>query len=232
MSDVKAHGHDDDVDAHDDYDIDTLEPDPDVTEPPTDAWRRRTAIEMVISGAIGLIASYVLSIDALKLAADPNAQLSCSYNSVIDCAKVASKWQAHLLGDYFPNAFLGIAAEAVVITIAVAMIGKVRFPRWFMISAEVVYSIGLLFAYWLFYEAITDIHALCPWCLLITVTTTLVWAGLTRINVREGHIRLPGRAGPWSRRFVADGYDWFVTIGVLVVFALIILFNYGSQLFE
>ena len=83
-----------------------------------------------------------------------------------------------------------------------------------------VYTVGFLFAYWLFYEALTDIHALCPWCLLITVTTTLVWAGLTRMNVREGHvIDLPGRAGPSARRFVADGNDWFVTIAVLVVLA-------------
>ena len=229
MSDVRSHGHDD-VEEYDDLDV--LDPDPDVLEPPTDAWRRRTAIEMVISGAIGLIASFVLSIDALKLAANPEANLSCSFNTVLNCATVAKSWQAHLLGDFFPNAFLGIAAEAVVITIAVAMIGNVRFPRWYMLSAQAVYTVGLLFAYWLFYEALTDIHALCPWCLLITVTTTLVWAGLTRINVRERHISLPGRAGPWARRFVADGYDWFVTIAVLVVLALIILLKYGSALFQ
>jgi uncharacterized membrane protein len=228
VSDVTTHEHDD-VDDYDDLDL--LDRDPELLEPPSDAWRRRTAIEMVISGAIGLIASFALSIDALKLAADPKASLSCSVNAVLDCAAVAKTWQAHLLGDYFPNAFLGIAAEAVVITIAVAMIGKVRFPRWYMVSAEVVYTIGFVFAYWLFYQSAFHIHAVCPWCLTITVTTTLVWAGLTRINVREGHIVLPGRAGPWARRFVADGYDWFVTIGAIVLLALIILLKYGAQLF-
>ena len=50
-----------------------VDPDPDLLEPPTQAWRARTAIEMVISGALGLLASFVLSIDALKLAADPDA---------------------------------------------------------------------------------------------------------------------------------------------------------------
>ncbi|ROS23129.1 vitamin K epoxide reductase family protein [Cellulomonas sp. PhB150] len=234
MSDVRSPGQDevDEVDEVDD-DLDVLiDDDPDLLEPPTDAWRRRTAIEMVISGALGLLASFVLSIDALKLAADPKANLGCSINAVLDCAKVADTWQAHLLGEFLPNAFLGIAAEAVVITIAVAMIGNVRFPRWYMLAAEAVYTVGFLFAYWLFYQALTDIHALCPWCLLITVTTTLVWAGLTRINIREGHIALPGKAGPAARRFVRDGYDWFVTIGLLVVVALIILVKYGSALFQ
>ena len=43
--------------------------------------------------------------------------------------------------------------------------------RWLMRAAQVGYTIGLLFAYWLFYQAYFKIGALCPWCLLITVTT-------------------------------------------------------------
>ena len=67
-----VHDPETDLDEIDDYgygDDDDL--DPELLEPPTQAWRARTAIEMVISGAIGLLASFVLSIDALKLAADP-----------------------------------------------------------------------------------------------------------------------------------------------------------------
>ena len=80
--------------------------------------------------------------------------------------------------------------------------GGVVFPRWFMLGAQAIYTLGFLFAWWLFFEAYFVIGALCPWCLLITVTTTLVWAGLTRLNVREGVITFPGRWGPAARRFV------------------------------
>ena len=80
-------------------------------------------------------------------------------------------------------AFLGLIAEPVVITIAVAALGGVRFPRWFMNAAQVVYFIGFAFAYWLFYEAYFNIGALCPWCLLVTVTTTMVFASMTRVNI-------------------------------------------------
>ena len=65
-----------------------------------------------------------------------------------------------------------------------------------MLCAQAIYTLGFLFAWWLFFEAFFVIKALCPWCLLITVTTTLVWAGLTRLNVREGVITFPGRWGP------------------------------------
>ena len=219
-----AQGTDDDID-----DFDEVDPDPDLLEPPSHAWRTRTAIEMVISGALGLLASFVLSIDAVTLAANPDANLGCSLNSVIDCKAVAQTWQAHILGEFFPNAFLGIAAEAVVITVAVAILGGVRFPRWFMLSAQAIYTVGFLFAWWLFFEAYFVIKALCPWCLLITVTTTLVWAGLTRLNVREHAINFPGRWGPSARRFVAHGNDWFVTVALIVLLAAAIVLKYGSS---
>ncbi|WP_240675346.1 vitamin K epoxide reductase family protein [Cellulomonas endophytica] len=204
------------------------DPDPDLLRPAPLAWRRRTAVEMVVSGMLGLLASFVLSVEAVTLAADPGAALACDINAVISCGKVALSDQAALFG--FPNAFLGLAAEAVVITLAVALLGGVTFPRWYMLAAQAVYTAGLVFAYWLFYEAYVNIGALCPWCLLITVTTTLVWAGLTRINVRDRHLRLPGPAGPAARRFVAAGNDWFVTVAVLVLLAAVVLVRYGPSL--
>src|SRR5690606_31813688 len=88
---------------------------------------------MLLSACISLLASFVLSIDALALAADPDAVLACDVSSTLSCGKVALSWQASLFG--FPNAFLGMVAEPVVITIAVASLGGVRFPRWFMASA-------------------------------------------------------------------------------------------------
>jgi hypothetical protein len=38
---------------------------------------------MLVSACLSLIASFVLSVDALALAADPDASLSCNINAVI-----------------------------------------------------------------------------------------------------------------------------------------------------
>ena len=95
-----------------------------------------------------------------------------------------------------------------------------------MLSAQAIYTLGLVFAWWLFGVSYFKIGALCPWCLLITATTTLVWAGLTRLNVRERVIDL----GPGARRFVANGSDWFVTIAVLLFMVTAIVVKYGSRL--
>ncbi|HWS39376.1 MAG TPA: vitamin K epoxide reductase family protein [Actinoplanes sp.] len=192
----------------------------------SDAWIFGT---MLFSACLSLLASFVLSIDAVVLAADPGTALSCDINTVISCGTVAQSWQAQLFG--FPNAFLGLVAEPVVITVAVACLGGVRFPRWFMCAAQAVYTLGVLFAYWLFYEAMFHIGALCPWCLLITVSTTLVFATLTHVNLRDGNLPLPSRwRAPLKSAIAADLDAVVVTIWLLVL-VLLVVSRYGTQLF-
>ncbi|GAA1651657.1 vitamin K epoxide reductase family protein [Actinoplanes couchii] len=192
----------------------------------SDGWIFGT---MLFSACLSLIASFVLSIDAVVLAADPGTALSCDINAVISCGTVAQSWQAQLFG--FPNAFLGLVAEPVVITIAVACLGGVRFPRWFMCAAQAVYTLGVIFAYWLFYEAMFHIGALCPWCLLVTVSTTLVFATLTHVNLRDDNLPLPSRWRiPLKAAIDADLDAVLVTIWLLIL-ALLVVSRYGSQLF-
>lgn len=174
---------------------------------------RGAFIEMLISSILGLIASFVLSVEALQIAADPDASFSCDISDTISCGAVGRTWQAELLG--FPNAFLGLITEPIVITVALAALGGVVFPRWFMVTAQVFYSIGLIFAYWLFYQAYFNIHALCPWCLLITVTTTFVFTSITRVNILEGHLgQGVRRALTPALRYNAD------TVGAVLVLAV------------
>jgi len=184
---------------------------------------------MLFSACLSLLASFVLSIDAVRLAADPTAGLSCNINAVISCGTVANSWQAHLLG--FPNAFLGLVAEPVVNTIAVASLGWVRFPRWFMFCAQVVYTIGLGFAYWLLYQSMFHIGALCPWCLLVTVSTTLVFATLTHVNLRDGNLPLPARLREPLAGFVKADLDAVAVTIWLLALGLGVVLKYGDALF-
>jgi uncharacterized membrane protein len=192
----------------------------------SDRWIYTT---MLVSALLSLTASFVLSVDAIILAADPRAALACNINAVISCGTVGASWQASLFG--FPNAFLGLIAEPVVITIAVASLGGVRFPRWFMLSAQVVYTLGLVFAYWLFFQAYFVIGALCPWCLLITLSTTLVFTSLTHVNIRDGNLYLPHGASRLARGFVRADLDaLFVALWLLGIAAMVVT-KYATVLF-
>jgi uncharacterized membrane protein len=191
----------------------------------TNGWLFGT---MLFSACLSLLASFVLSVDAIELARDPLANLSCNINQVISCGTVGTSWQASLLG--FPNAFLGMIAEPVVITIAVAGLAGVRFPRGFMLAAQVVYTIGFAFAYWLFYEAMFVIGALCPWCLLVTLSTTLVFVTLTHVNIRDGNLFLPPRAQRVALAGLRLGVDAFVVVGWLLALVILIVSHYGAAL--
>ena len=174
--------------------------------------------EMLVFALLSLIAAAVLSIEAITLAKNPDAVLSCSFNTWIDCAKVGSTWQANVLG--FPNAFLGLVSEPVVMTIAVASLAGVRFPRWFMFTANVCYLLGVIFAYWLLWQSTYVIGALCPWCLLVTVSTTFVFTSMTQWNIRENNLFLP--EGLQAKAFAFVDKGWF-TVSVIAWFALIIV---------
>lgn len=194
------------------------------TEAARRAWRRRTSLEMIVSGSIGLFTSFVLSIEAWQLAADSSARFGCDISSVLSCSTVAQTWQARILG--FPNAFLGIFFEAVVLAISVAIFAGVKFPRWYMLGTNLLYTIALFFAFWLFGQSYFIIQVLCPWCLLITLTTTLVFGGITRINIRDSVIPAP----EGLRRIVAQGLDW--ALWGLIVFGVLamVVAKYGLKL--
>ena len=188
------------------------------------AWTRRTCAEMAVSGAVGLVASFVLSIEAWQLAMDSTTRFGCDVSSVLSCSTVAQTWQARILG--FPNAFLGILFETAVLAVSVALFAGVRFPRWYMVCVNIMYTVALAFAYWLFLQSYFVIHVLCPWCLLITITTTLVFGGITRINIRDGVIPAPASL----RRIVGQGLDW--ALWGLIVFGVLamVVGKYGLRL--
>jgi len=184
---------------------------------------------MGISAAVSLLAAFVLSIDAWQLAANPDAALSCDINAVISCGKVALSWQAKVIG--FPNAFIGLAAEPVVVTIAVASLAGVRFPRWFMLTAQAVYLVGVIFAYWLFSQSLLVIGALCPWCLVITISTTFVFMTLLHANALQGNLYLPERANARLKEFFLQDLDLFVVATALVLLAAAIVLTHGAAIF-
>lgn len=184
---------------------------------------------ILISSSIALIASFQLSVDAWVLAANPGASLDCDINEVVSCSKVALTWQANLLG--FPNAYLGLMFEPVVLAVAAAGISGGKFPRWFMLVAQIIYTIALLFAWWLFFQSSFVIYSLCPWCLLITVFTSITFFSLLHVNVRDDNLFLPRSlqraAEAMTRaRFTEMGAAFLVLMVFVIIFSL-----YGLALF-
>jgi uncharacterized membrane protein len=191
---------------------------------------RKTYIAMLVSSFLSLVAALVLAIDAVKLAAQPTGQLSCDINAVLSCGTVAKAWQSQLLG--FPNSFIGLMTEPVVITVAIAGLGLVTFPRWFMRAAHIVYGAGLIFALWLLSQSLFVINSLCPWCLLVTGSTITVFSTISRIVLLENSWNFAPERQEKIVAFLDRGWGRVIYTGSYATIIIVIFAKYGSQLFN
>ena len=190
---------------------------------------RKTYIAMLISSTLSLIASLVLSIDAWKLAGNPKSKFACDINAVVSCGKVAKSWQSTLLG--FPNSFIGLMTEPVVITVAIAGLALVAFPKGFLRVAHVIYGLGLIFALWLLSQSFFVIKAFCPWCLLVTVSTITVFSTMSRIVIMENVWNLSDSTHEKAVNFLEKGWGRVIYSAIYSFLAIAIILKYGNQIF-
>lgn len=184
---------------------------------------------LLLTGSlIGLLGSFVLSVEALQLARDPEAALSCSVSLVLNCATVANHPSAQVLG--FPNSFVGMMTLPVMVTIAVAGLMGTKFPRLFMRGAQLGATAGLLFAAWMFYMSYVVIGVLCPWCLSVDVGMLMIYFAVSRYNIRENNLCVPDM-GKKLQPFIARDYDKAALVGIVVLMAVAIILKYGNELF-
>lgn len=187
-------------------------------------------IFLTIFSTIGLIASFVLSYEKLHLLENPNAQLSCSFNAVFNCASVMKTEEATVLAD-IPNSFFGIVGFTAALSLSVALLAGARLPRWMLIGMQIGFLAGWVFALWLFFNSVYDIQILCPWCLAVTISTTVLFFGMLRVNLRENVFNLKGE---WKRRaesMLAADYDKFAVASILFLFILLIILKFRDALF-
>ena len=144
----------------------------------------------------------------------------------------------------YPNAFFGIAAESVFITIAVIGMARVRVPRWFATCTWFGGLAALAYSYWLSTQSLFVIHALCPWCLTLMFSTTIQFMALSHATVAvQG---LPSRKVTDEENGIASdmpqipaglnkyyrlNIDLMVDVLWIVAIAVLIIVTEGAALF-
>ncbi len=180
-------------------------------------------------GITGLIASFTLAVEEFHLIKHPDAVLSCSFNLVLNCATVMKTWQASVFG--FPNMYIGLIGFPMVIMIALLGLSKTVFPRWFLIGAEIGIVFWTLFAYWLFFNSVYAIEVLCPWCLVVTFSMTMLSAAITRYNLLHNTFRVSKKTNKKIEQFLKSDYDKLIVASWVVVLIALVIAKFGSALF-
>jgi len=190
---------------------------------------RNTFLVMLIAGALALWAAFTLTAEKINLLQNPDLILSCSVNIVLNCSTVMSTWQSEIFG--FPNMLIGMMAYPVVITLAVAGLAGVLFPRWFLIAANIGFLLGTIFSYWLFFSSVYVIQVLCPWCLLVTFATTLIFSSMLHYNLKNNIFQFKKKTNKRIQAFLAAGYHQLIVASWLVLMVALVFLKFGADLF-
>jgi uncharacterized membrane protein len=188
--------------------------------------RRGLATLLMVAGAVGFLASFVLAVERIAQLENPDYVPTCSFNPILSCGSVMQSWQAEAFG--FPNPLIGIAAFAVVTTIGVVLLTGATLPRWFWLGLETGALFGVVIVHWLIVASFYSIGALCPYCMIVWVVTIPIFWYVTVHNVQAGH--LPAHDG--VRRFAVRNRGLVLAAWYLAVTGLVLVrfWDYWSSL--
>lgn len=174
-------------------------------------------IILVISGAIGVLSSFVLTLDKFKILQNPSYQPSCNLNPILACGDVLKTAQGSALG--FPNPFLGLAAFAAMATIGMGIIAGAKYKRWFFVCLELGIIFGMGFIAYLIFQSLYRIHALCPFCMAVWVVVITSFWYTTIYNLDHKFIKLNKKQFAFYQKYRKYHLDI-----LLIFFLLITLF--------
>lgn len=184
---------------------------------------------LIVAGVVGLLASFILIQEHNALLKDPNYIPSCSINPVLSCGPVMQSSTATVFG--FPNPLIGIATFSVQILLGVVLLAKAKMKSWFwkLYSLEVVG--GLLFMFYLMYESLFVIKAICVYCLGVWIVLLASSWYTLQYMLAEGHLSKLSKKpfGLWLRRHHFD----VLFVAYLILAALILeefWYYYGPKL--
>ncbi|MEV6669623.1 vitamin K epoxide reductase family protein [Streptomyces sp. NPDC051162] len=177
---------------------------------------RAFALMLVVTGAMGLLAAWVITLDKFKLLEDPNFVPGCSLNPIVSCGNIMQSKQAAAFG--FPNPMLGLVCYGIIIAIGLALLSGARFPRWYWLGMQAGCLFGVGFVSWLQYESLYVIGSLCLWCCLAWVATIVMFWYVTVQNVRSGFI-----PAPRALRGVLVEFHWVIPVLHIGIIGMLIL---------
>ncbi|NLU73714.1 vitamin K epoxide reductase family protein [Streptomyces sp. HNM0575] len=180
---------------------------------------RAFAWMLLVTAAAGLLAAWVITLDKIELAENPDFTPACSLNPVISCGNIMKSAQAEAFG--VPNPLIGLVAYGVVICVGMSLLSGARFPRWYWLTFNAGTLFGVGFCTWLMYQSLYDIGSLCLWCSLAWVATIVMFWYVTSHNVRHGFLPAPAPV-----RGFLDEFPWVLPVLHIGVIGLLVLMRW------
>ena len=191
--------------------------DEELTALPAAAHTIVTGWMLLICGGIGLLASFMLTIEYFHNLADPSAQLLCDLSVFVTCQPAMNSTAGAILG--FPNVILGLVCFTVAVVSGVLLVARVKLPNWYFIGLQLgLIGAAVLITYLQWFSGY-ELRALCLWCMVIW-TATIPTVALTTIgNLANGRL---GRGGVKAGIGLANWAWVVIVIWYLAVIGLVL----------
>lgn len=177
-------------------------------------------ISLVLLGITGWIASFSLTLERFKVAADPAATTACDISPFLSCKSVMLSEQAALLG--FPNPLIGIAAFMAPIVVGMAILAGATFKSWFWQLFLLGTILGMSFVLWLFSQAAYSIGSLCMYCIVSWIAMIPIFWSVLGYAMKEGHLVIRWMG---TGEFIFS-WAWVLTLVTYVSITLLIVVQF------
>lgn len=188
---------------------------------------RAPALLLVVSGALGLLASLILSVDKVQQLQDQIAGkesvFACDFSAWVTCSEVIASRQSAAFG--FPNSFIGVIGFTVVLTLGVVWLAGAPVTGWIWGGLQAGTVFGISFVTWLQFQSLYRIGRLCPYCMV-------VWAVMIPLFVVvTAHSLLRWAPDAGITRFVSNWTGLIVALWYVAVLTAI-WFEFGTRIFS
>ncbi|MGV1035281.1 MAG: vitamin K epoxide reductase family protein [Microbacteriaceae bacterium] len=188
----------------------------DVVEPDTPERATALGVTLLVTGVIGLIAAFMLTLETVLFYKDPSQGAACDFSVLVSCSHNMTSEYGWLFG--FPNPMLGMMTWPVVITTGLLVLTGVRLPAWFFKGLAFGFMLALLLVGGFVSISLYSLAVLCPWCML---TWAMVIPGFWTVllyTLKEGMLIGPVRS-EWPARL----YGWVPSLTAASYLVIIVL---------
>ena len=182
----------------------------------------------IIGGVVGLIASFILTIEHIDIVKDPLHQLSCSIDPVLACGPIMNSKEATIFG--FPNPLIGLVVFGAQIMLGAVMLAGAKMKSWFWKLYGLITAGSLTFSLWLIYHSLYIIEAICIYCFVVWLLVFATSWYLFQFMLAENHIKtISARLKKFLRKHHGD-----MLAIIYLILAILILnkfwYYYGPKL--
>jgi uncharacterized membrane protein len=169
---------------------------------------------LALGSAVGLLASFIQTVERINYAKNPQVALSCDLNSIFSCTNVFDAWQSSVFG--FSNSLMCIVFFALTLGAALAGLTGSNLQKHLRLTLQFFSLFFLGFGAWYLWQSAYVIGALCIFCIGCYGSVIVMnWAWL-RINANDLPLSSKGKKVLQNCfKSGADTFGW-VLYGIIV----------------